>query len=98
MLKRCAGCGGTFDWGEDWRKLCGPCFLASPKGKAWKAKKDAEKERQEAKQDSYSYDFGDRTVLDPALLRKLLQLCHPDRHGNSELATAVTQQLLKMRG
>jgi ribosomal protein L29 len=30
-------------------------------------------------------------------IKRLLQLCHPDKHGGSEAATNATQWLLKMR-
>ena len=30
-------------------------------------------------------------------LKRLLHLCHPDKHGNSPTATAITQWLLQMR-
>ena len=33
----------------------------------------------------------------PKRLRGLIQLCHPDRHGGSELATTITQWLVKVR-
>lgn len=32
------------------------------------------------------------------LLKRLLHLCHPDKHGGSKMATEVTAKLLKMRG
>lgn len=30
-------------------------------------------------------------------LKKLLFLCHPDKHQNSEIATQITQKLLELR-
>lgn len=30
-------------------------------------------------------------------IRRLLQLCHPDKHGGSSLAVEMTQKLLKAR-
>jgi hypothetical protein len=36
--------------------------------------------------------------FDPAFIRQLLMLTHPDRHGNSDLANADTRKLLEMRG
>lgn len=30
-------------------------------------------------------------------IRKLIQLCHPDRHDGSPLAVEMTQKLLKMK-
>lgn len=36
-------------------------------------------------------------TIDKDMLRKLLMLCHPDKHGNSDLSNSVTAELLKMR-
>jgi len=30
-------------------------------------------------------------------IRRLIQLCHPDKHGNSKLAVEMTQFLVKMK-
>lgn len=30
-------------------------------------------------------------------IKKLIMLCHPDKHGNSPTATALTAQLIKLR-
>ncbi len=38
------------------------------------------------------------TGLKGNLLRRVISLCHPDKHGNSERATEVTQELLTLRG
>lgn len=49
------------------------------------------------------YDAGLRAArcaapaLDPARIRQLLQLCHPDRHAGSPAATDATQWLLAQR-
>lgn len=36
--------------------------------------------------------------IPPDMLKRLIQLAHPDRHGGSEAATRVTQWLLEQRG
>jgi hypothetical protein len=36
--------------------------------------------------------------IEPEMLRRLLQLCHPDRHGNSEASNTATRYLLALRG
>lgn len=36
--------------------------------------------------------------IEPGMLRRLIQLCHPDRHGNSEAATIATRYLLALKG
>jgi hypothetical protein len=35
--------------------------------------------------------------IDPETLKKLIKLCHPDKHDNSETATRATQFLLEIR-
>ncbi len=37
-------------------------------------------------------------VIPPDMLRRLLQCCHPDKHGGSEAATIATRYLLELRG
>lgn len=36
-------------------------------------------------------------TIPPDLMRDMLFLCHPDKHGNSEKSTRVTQWLLSQR-
>ncbi len=36
-------------------------------------------------------------VIPPEMFRKLLMLCHPDKHGGSETAAEVTRWLLEQR-
>ena len=35
--------------------------------------------------------------IDQAMLRRLVQLCHPDRHGNSEASNIATSYLLQLK-
>jgi hypothetical protein len=32
------------------------------------------------------------------MIKKILQLCHPDKHQGKQIAVEVTQMLLKMKG
>jgi hypothetical protein len=36
-------------------------------------------------------------AIDAGMLRRLIQLCHPDRHSNSEASTIATRFLLGLR-
>lgn len=36
--------------------------------------------------------------IEPGMLRRLIQLCHPDRHGNSEASNTATRYLLELKG
>jgi hypothetical protein len=42
-------------------------------------------------------DGGDVSPLPLATIKKLLALCHPDRHDNSELSNEVTRWLINQR-
>lgn len=41
--------------------------------------------------------FGVSGKFSDSDLKKLLMLCHPDKHGNSELAKEMTVKILEMR-
>ncbi len=51
-----------------------------------------------ASKGTFSIDVPTIPPIDATMLRRLLQLCHPDRHGGSEAATVATQFLLELRG
>jgi len=36
-------------------------------------------------------------AIPPAMLKRLIRLCHPDKHGNSETANEATRWLLEQR-
>ena len=36
--------------------------------------------------------------IEPEMMRRLLQLCHPDKHNNSEASNTATCYLLALRG
>jgi len=36
-------------------------------------------------------------AIEPTMVRRLLQLCHPDKHAGSEAAVVATQYLLSLR-
>lgn len=56
--------------------------------------------RQEVKKKEKELLAMSKRNLDPLSLpaiKKLIRLCHPDRHDNSQLATEVTQWLLRLK-
>lgn len=42
-------------------------------------------------------DFIENTILTKSDLNKLLQLCHPDKHDNSNISNEMTKKLLKIK-
>jgi len=79
----CPSCREPFQKNQVWQKLCLTCYLDK------KGKRRAVPSVRTA------------TVVEPieaTMLKRLIQLCHPDRHGNSEASNTATQWLLQQRG
>ena len=94
----CKQCGAAFqrDDGQEWKLLCLDC---------WRARKRQERAReaelqQEVEQLRRSLANAQRKAalvkpqLDRRFIKRIVSLTHPDKHGGSETATEVTQQLL----
>lgn len=130
-IKTCKACHSDFMPRYEWQEMCWGCFYASPKGKAWKARKKAERNGfgcgEEDTDRSYSqggrHGFHDNSGfhyeepkreyngrfrsphedevggvrVGKELLRKLIMLCHPDKHGDSTISNEVTKELLAMK-
>ena len=94
----CKQCGDTFwrDEGEEWKRLCLDCWLEK------KRKEDGREAelQQEIEQLRVSLANARREVasarplLDRRFIKCIISLTHPDKHGGSETATEITQQLL----
>ena len=96
-IATCPNCGDRFHKDQPWKKTCLPC---------WKESKRAERdELLELREEVAEH----RRLLREALAQKaavripaemlarLVRLCHPDKHGNSEAANTATQWLLAQR-
>jgi len=87
----CTSCGSAF-WrktDEQWKRLCLDCF-----------KRQKAKERGQYHYQHQSYQPPPPppvAAIPDDVLRRLLHLCHPDKHGNSPTATEATQWLLQYR-
>lgn len=88
MYITCQICHATFYADQEWKKICIKC---------WIEKKNKERNNtgyrsfEQPKQINYGSSF------DTDLIKKLIYLCHPDKHNNSEIACEVTKSLLNMR-
>lgn len=83
MLVRCADCSKEFVAKERWMVRCYPCWQKRSKPSKPSA----------AVQDKFDKIFDEvkRNV------RELIQLCHPDKHGGSELSHKMTKMLLQIK-
>lgn len=99
----CTSCGREFEreLHETWRRLCWTC---------WRERKDQELGQRHYREgfaaglaeglrrsQARGPPGGDIDRELQEHLPRLLQLCHPDRYGNSESATRATQWLLTLR-
>lgn len=77
----CPSCGKTYLQDQPWKKVCLPCYLRT-KGKS---------------APPACYTVTPAAPFDGLMLKRLIQLCHPDRHGNSEASNTATRFLLQLR-
>ena len=89
----CPGCGSLFlrKVNERWKRVCLDCYIASKEGQR---SREQRREREEPPRRPSEPSGG---TMDGEMLRRLLQLCHPDKHGGSESAIKATQWLLAQR-
>jgi len=100
----CTDCGSRFyrQPDETWKRRCLPCWKAS---KATARPTDLDDEYLQWFQRGFDAgrQFAEADVrrepipFDQNRLRQLLQLCHPDKHGGSDLAQRVTQWLNEVK-
>lgn len=93
----CDTCGNVFAKKFRSQTTCYRCWSETPEGMAWRRRKEAEKARASGgytkTETKTEYVYKDLPGFDKLMVRKLLQLCHPDKHGQSELSVKVTQWL-----
>lgn len=83
MNKKCRDCGAQFYAEEAWKKICLSC---------WKKKQPPRTNQSDTNKHPKNW-----ALLDDAMLKRLINLCHPDRHANSEKSTLATQWLLGIK-
>ena len=100
MKKYCIECGQLFEIAptENYKTLCKPCFIDSKKNETESLQNEVIRLRAENYRlklrlaDNSSYRNQPKTIK-PDFLKMFKQLCHPDKHQNSQLSTAVFSEL-----
>lgn len=88
MERLCLDCGEEFEVRHGYEKRCYTCWLEFKGRKGNPERTVYVNVRDQRLPDVHEFN---------ALLRSIISLCHPDRHGNSEQSNAVTRTLLKWR-
>lgn len=83
MNAECPACGATYLRDKHWKKLCLPCWVKSKKADGFTLTPPA--------------PAPTAPQIEPEMLRRLLQLAHPDRHNGSEAAHKATLYLLALK-
>ena len=101
MSARCEKCGRGFERakGEEWKKLCLSCWKLS---KAPDESGGLQDENELLRFKVYSLEKRVRGLLlertiEPEMLKRLIQLTHPDRHNSSEASHKATEWLLSQK-
>jgi hypothetical protein len=98
QLAQCLYCGEAFIPKGHWQQVCYPCYKGYKTGQTpppWQTIAQQQAwinllARELAETRQHLSDFQNN-------LPRLLQLCHPDRHGGSQAANHVTRWLLEQR-
>lgn len=103
----CSSCGSPFSRKSDdaWKVLCYTCWKRSKQSSAPSLGETPAQLRHElhealieaAQLRARLREAERRGAIPTDMLRRLIALAHPDRHGGSRIATAVTQWLLAQR-
>src|SRR4051812_5291292 len=89
-MRQCPSCLAFYAPLGTWQTICRRCYGESRK---------RENERLRIDNDRLRSELADAKVspFEPEFVRQLIQLTHPDKHGGSDLAQAVTKRLLEMK-
>lgn len=93
----CQMCGGVFYPDQHWKTLCIPCFKKS-KAMGNESASELVELRLENARLRFSLADTSTGAIPHDILKQLIRLAHPDRHGNSQAANEATAWLLTQRG
>lgn len=96
---QCPTCGRMYFQEEYWKRTCLPCWIAKKNAEdPTREQRYRQQKQQEQKHHAPPPPPQGKLAIDPTMLRRLIQLCHPDKHNGSEAANTATQFLLKLKG
>lgn len=100
----CTDCGSRFDRdpAESWKTRCYTCWKKTKATTSTLGETGLRYELHEALIEAAQLrarlrEAERRGVIPPDMLKRLIALAHPDRHGGSKIATEATQWLLSQR-
>ena len=94
-LANCPTCGNRYHQDQPWKKTCLSCW--QKKKRAEESYSGANEEVQKLRAEVLRLRLAAPPPIEAKMLSRLIRLCHPDRHGNSEAANEATAWLLAQR-
>lgn len=95
MIKNCSVCNDSFSTPYTWATMCKTCFIEEKKSE--KEKLIEEVGYWQLRAEQAESRLKESESIAPEMLRKLIHLCHPDKHNNSESSNSATKYLLSIR-
>lgn len=96
--RQCPKCGSRFFQDTEWKRICYTCWQstkqAPPHDEAAHLRAENARLRLQLLQRTLD---APRDPIPSDMLARLIRLCHPDKHGNSEGANIATAWLLSQR-
>jgi hypothetical protein len=86
---------------ESWKRTCLNCWIAKRNAEDPSRQQRYHQQQQQQSRQQWQappQQPQGKLAIDQTMLRRLIQLTHPDKHGGSEAATIATQFLLKLKG
>jgi len=94
----CPECGDRFEKDAPWKKTCMPCWKESKRAEHIELLELREEVAEHRRLLSAVLAERKAVSIEPDMLSRLIRLCHPDKHGNSEASNQATAFLLAQRG
>jgi hypothetical protein len=93
----CPACGDRFEKDAAWKKTCMPCWKESKRAEHVELLELREEVAEHRRLLSEMLAERKAAAIEPEMLSRLIRLCHPDKHGNSEASNMATAFLLAQR-
>lgn len=94
-LATCPKCGSRYEQDQPWKKVCLSCW--QKKKRSEESSSGANEEVQKLRAEVLRLRLVAPPAIAPDMLARLIRLCHPDKHGNSQAANEATAWLLSQR-
>lgn len=92
----CVECGRPFWASHDWKRRCYHCYMTYNRTRQRRERTSYRPPRPAPSIHIVTEPDADGDWL-RANIKQLIQLCHPDLHGGSELSNKITAKLLEIR-